>query len=207
VSQLIDSIEENVTIRSFDSDDNTSFESMLNTLQILTFAFRLHRRILKRVLFSRPSLTPGSGEYVIPLARYLGDVLAVTFLLGHETAGLVEGGSAQEMKWIARAFRLSQSQSQEARALECYRRWVYLHSTVLRTAPLVGKHMIEMGLANDDMLNDMYPPDMNGKDKADWLICQPLPCKCRRRFMRFKEDSLQVKIHDFGPLGQAFRGR
>ena len=214
VSHLIDAIEENVMIQTLiDSEDvnilSSSFQLIYKALQKLTFAFRLHRRILKNILFSRPSLIPSSsGEYVIPVTRYLGHVLATTFLLGHEAAGLVEGGrDALELKWMLRVFSLSQNQSQEARAMECYRRWVYLHCTLLRTAPFLGKHMFEMGLVSDDMIHDLYPSGMNERDKADWLICQPSPCKCRRHFMRFHEDSLRMKIHDFGPLGPAFRGR
>lgn len=210
VSDLIVSFQGDVSNKRFCCNEwsDISFEMIFTELKTLIHPFRLHYQILKNGLYSNPPLKISNGEYVVPLARYLGDVLAATILLGHEAAGLIEGGRRQELKWILRAFGILQSQSpQKDRALECYRRWVYLHSTVLRTAPLSGKQMMHMGLVNEDILNDLYPPGMSEEEKAEWLICQPQPCKCNRRFMRFNEDPLQLKIHEFGPLGPAYRGR
>ena len=210
VSNLIVSFRGEVSKKRFRSDEwsDVSFELIFADLKTLTHPFCLHYQMLKRALFSNPPLKTSNGEYAIPLSRYLGDVLAATILLGHEAAGFMEGGKRQELKWILRAFAILQGQSaRKDRALENYRRWVYLHSTVLRTAPLSGKQMMHMGLVNEDILNDLYPPEINEEDKAEWLICQPQPCKCNRKFIRFNEDPLQIKIHEFGPLGPAYRGR
>ena len=147
----------------------------------------------------------------VPLEQYIGDVLCAYFLMGHSVAGLVEGGPA-EHAWMDEL--LAEMQETNQSPAISYRAWIYLHSTLLRTAPFTWEQQSRLGiispLSSHSSFLDVaqgslllpHHPFVHGRNSKNnhtkriqlWDALRSL-------------QSLRTTLNDFGRLGPTFRGR
>jgi hypothetical protein len=149
----------------------------------------------------------------VELRRYIGDVLCAFYLMGHSAAHIIEGGPTEE-DWIG----IIQSEipclveggddaqgftAVGAAASTWYRCWIFVHSTLLRTAPFTWGQQVRLRIAKGviDVPGDLrlrqHRP-FAGFDKTRFM---------RRLALLTNFESLKVNFIDFGPLGPTFRGR
>eukprot|EP00521_Asterionellopsis_glacialis_P018182 CAMPEP_0195299086 /NCGR_PEP_ID=MMETSP0707-20130614/24832_1 /TAXON_ID=33640 /ORGANISM="Asterionellopsis glacialis, Strain CCMP134" /LENGTH=306 /DNA_ID=CAMNT_0040361371 /DNA_START=27 /DNA_END=947 /DNA_ORIENTATION=- len=113
-------------------------------------------------------LSPPTEELSVTLQRYLGDVLCAYFLMGHSVSRIIEGGLS-EQAWMDHVFSVrpntnkneettwstttgngsqtdEQNHHHDDAVAQLYRRWIFLHSTLLRTAPFTMEQQIQLGI-------------------------------------------------------------
>jgi hypothetical protein len=164
----------------------------------------------------------------VTLERYIGDVLVAYFLMGHSVSGIVEGAPiTKEKNWIQKIMqeikndegwprfsRLHSISPHHSSSLRIstgawYRAWVFLHSTILRTAPFSRQHVLALGIAPK-----CIDPSFFEQDDSDTLMTPHLPFTGMNKYKvmtQFSQhprfESLKITSIDFGVLGPTYRGR
>ena len=210
--------------------------------------FRLHAKILSTVVQSNPSIASATRGYVsvgqrcdrvmtVTLERYIGDVLCATYLMGHVAAGLVEGSPTEE-QWIdgivdgiglqthdlTSCCDTGTLSPKDVPSHAWYNAWVFLHSSLLRTAPLSKDHQQRLGLHFVPTIPEPHDGSVAGGAAAATVTKSPMsamlqldmrtPFAGARKAMLLRGlarvstfESIRITFRDFGPLGPAFRGR
>ena len=196
----------------------SSFEDLLTAYQKVSKAHRMHSSLLSRSTVHAnprpcdPSLysitnrdTSSPNSLTVLLEHYMGDVLTAHYLMGHSIAGLVEGLTTHG-QWTNQLIR---SLGSDRGAVEWYKCWVFIHSSLLRRAPFTAQQRPSLGLFEGGVSifsNDCLHPHLPftgcmtsvTKDIEDVMDCVT---RCRSTY------SHKTLYNQFGPLGPAFRGR
>jgi hypothetical protein len=206
------------------------FPSILATQTELVLPHKLHARLLRQAIQSQPThcdmgyrhgISGGSQSndghvLTVELRRYIGDVLCAFYLMGHSAANIIEGGPTEndwidiiqsEIPCLVAGEVSVDDQSLTAvgvAASTWYRCWVFVQSTLLRTAPFTWGQQVRLCIGTGIL--DSFPGDMRlrqhrpfaGFDKTLFM---------RRLALLTNFESLRVNFNDFGPLGPMFRGR
>lgn len=180
-------------------------------------AHRLHADILRdaiRPYLEQQPASNGGVSVTVPLDRYVGDVLVAYFFMSHIVSGVVEGGPTEE-DWMDEILAsVSGRNAASATASSWYRAWIFLHSTVLRTAPFLPEHAALLGIeprstlcdGNAELVTDTLglpplippPPPFVGSDKRIMMS----------RLSQLRNDApVKITKNTFGGLGPTFRGR
>lgn len=157
----------------------SSFVSVFSLMKAILRPLRLHACILSQAMHSSP-MEQADGS--TSLDQYMGDVLALTFLLNSSDLGIVEGGPT-----IGTCVReLRQRQPDKS---SCYRYWVYVHSSILRVKTFTSEQQRRLGVPGEFCkVSEMIPND----------------CYINETFM---SSEMILTFYEFGRLGPAFRGR
>jgi len=174
---------------------------------------RYHALLLAQAIRSEPSPWNGVEQeggrvLTVHLERYIGDVLCAYYLMGHSVSGIVEGGPT-ERAWMDQI--LAQASNHDS--VSSYRAWIYLHSTLLRTAPFTWEQQRYLGMS--------FPTSSLASllDVSQGSLLRPhLPFSCGPRNTNHSKrikvwdalwslETLRTTLHDFGRLGPTFRGR
>ena len=164
-----------------DAETSTScetFRDAFTRFQQLTYAQRLHAEILNSAIDSQPLCDDEQGS--TSLARYMGDVLCVTYLMNQSHLRIVEGGPSND-SFLRKLRHLPHGSS-------CYRSWVYIHSSILRRKSFSRRQRDRLGIPEYSGLSEIIPTDLYVNN-------------------HFMASVLTLVYSDFGPLGPAFRGR
>ena len=207
VHELIVNVDED---EEFDSRDLSGFKASFSALQKVIKAHKLHGAILNRALYDEPILDKNK----VPLHRYVGDMLIIYFCMGHSVSNIVEGVS--ENKWINALMGKFESPHRDKKVLgsnDWYQLYACLHSTMLRTFPLLKHQLLRLGIATDGMVNIMA----QGKSyNSTSLLPQPKQFRGMKKAQLVEkigecqtQCGLTCKIFEFGSLGPlfTFRGR
>ena len=231
-------------LRKYERRIDSDFQSLLQAHVDNVRPHKLHALILREAIRSDP-LTVNIGQafagvregsLTVTLSRYIGDVLCAFDLLGHSDSGIIEASPDEnEFKANLRselcihteiaadgAASHSQVLAQEKIQISAYyRAWIFLHSTLLRIAPLSLQQLESIGIASPtpprgetSSVNDatQVPPAphyhspfrANVKDnfwqQLSTAVSPPQGMECNF-------PPLRVTFSNFGPLGPAFRGR
>lgn len=227
--------------------DSLEFEQVWDVFRDVTSAHKKHTDILHSILYHHDSnsvmgLCMDNGHHTtlrVPLPLYTGNLLIVFFCMGHCVSRLVEGLS--EKKWLTRLIHdfsfMTEDQNLvpmiQVSPMDLYRFFLLYHSSILRTCPLRPSQLIELGMANQSMVDCMTSGQYSvGNGTAEechhFLLVPP-------RVMRGMEKacvldqimnaagiggggagagagavqgcSVFTTTFDFGSLGPAFRGR
>lgn len=212
-----------------------SFENSILELRRASQAHRLHADILTDAIRPQLSITPTNrgASITVPLDRYVGDVLVAYFFMSHVVSGLVEGGPTEEA-WMDETLKSVSGRNAVpvAAALYWYRTWIFLHSTVLRTAPFLPEHSALLGIEPRRVMQDgssgvggvggggsSTPRLPRAELIADTLGLPPLipppppfvgsdKRVMMSRLSQLRDDApVKITKSTFGGLGPAFRGR
>jgi len=188
------------------------FDALFTMHQKIVRPLKLHAHILNSVIHTDPwsssSVTNSPLEQqggnnndlestaTTSLDRYMGDVFALTFLMSFSDLGIVEGGPTNaacvRQLRMQKKKKLQQQQplSPKFEASQCYRSWVYMHSSVLRVKTFTKEQQQRLDIpAELCEISEMIPHDYYLSDV-------------------FMKSEMRLKILDFGRLGPAhFRGR
>ena len=205
------------------SDDDVPFENLLLKLRSASRAHRLHAEILLNAI--EPPLANDESDFAqvkVTLERYIGDVLVASAFISHSVSGLVEGGPSEE-NWMDMTLKMQSSRTETATPYSWYKAWIFLHSTVLRTAPFLPEHAKLLGIeSRKPVLGISSADDELGFPRAELvedslglplLIPPPPPfVGANKRIMmsrmsQFKDMPMKITKNTFGGLGPAFRGR
>lgn len=155
-------------------------------------------------------------ETTVALDDYIGDVLCAYFLMGHSAAMIVEGGPSERC-WMD--LILDEVSASTVCTKSWYLAWVFMHSTLLRTAPFTHQQRSVLGLdlpeattlrapggeqaAEENAVPPLLPPALPfmGVEKRSLMYCMRM-----FRVDLETEAVLKITFNDFGRLG-AFRGR
>ena len=166
-----------------------------------------------RVLSS--SVTGNQNHFIdneqlcVELERYIGDVLIAQCFMGNSIAGIVEGAPiACEEKWIQKIFEdinLIPREEDKQNIISpnvWYRFWVFLHSTILRTAPFSRRQMDSLGLLPSHHFHQHYDCTTPllpfvGTRKFHWMTY----------LTQHHLEAIRITYNQFGTLGPTFRGR
>ena len=205
--------------------DDTSFESLMLKLRRSSRAHRLHAEILTNAI--QPQLTSEEANFAavkVNLERYIGDVLIAYYFISHHVSGLVEGGPTEE-KWMDATLKSVSSRADSVTPYSWYKTWIFLHSSVLRTAPFLPEHAKLLGMEprKSTVCVNNDNGDSNGIPRAELVqdnlglppLVPPTPpfLGIDKRIMMSRlsqfNDEMPMKItkYGFGGLGPAFRGR
>jgi hypothetical protein len=164
-----------------------SFSVLFVMHQKIMLPLKLHASILYGVIHSDPWLAStglDQSNESTSLDQYMGDVFALTFLMSFSDLGIVEGGPTN----AACVRQLRQRQPPSSEASQCYRSWVYMHSSVLRVKTFTQEQQVRLGIPSElCQVSEMIPND----------------CYLSEVFMT---SEISLKIHEFGRLGPSFRG-
>jgi len=142
-----------------------SFERAFNEFRQSVRSHRLHADILSNSIFNHslldidgtacPSFEIVGMKLTVSLERYIGDVLCAYYLIGHSTSTTREvDGCLTEDKWINSLLSLRPTNAYAS----TYHSWVFLHSTLLRTAPFTREQRLRLGIASPlDMAQGSRP--------------------------------------------------
>lgn len=209
--------------------DSFDFEQVCDLFRKVTSAHKKHTDILRSVLYkdsiSFMALYSYDGHTLrVPLPVYTGNLLIIFFCMGHCVSGIVEGFS--ENKWLTKLLHdfSKRTIEQEGSTLpsnispiDLYHSFLFYHGTILRTYPLRPMQMIELGLANQTMVDFMTSGTHGGNRNHDVLL-EPLHImrgmdkalildKIMKRGGVTESCSVFSTTFEFGSLGPAFRGR
>eukprot|EP00563_Minutocellus_polymorphus_P003234 CAMPEP_0181029912 /NCGR_PEP_ID=MMETSP1070-20121207/5448_1 /TAXON_ID=265543 /ORGANISM="Minutocellus polymorphus, Strain NH13" /LENGTH=442 /DNA_ID=CAMNT_0023107247 /DNA_START=37 /DNA_END=1365 /DNA_ORIENTATION=+ len=203
--------------------DDVPFENLLMKLRRASRAHRLHAEILMDAI--QPQLNNDEANFAsakVSLERYIGEVQVAYFFISHTVSGLVEGGPSEE-NWMDATLKNISSRTESATPYSWYKAWIFLHSTVLRTAPFLPEHskllgieprMLMPGISADDGLSLPRAELIEDNLGLPPLIPPPPPfVGADKRIMMSRmsqfNDEMPMKItkYGFGGLGPAFRGR
>jgi len=157
---------------------------------------RLHAQILKHALYSRPN-NMGAREGC-PLPEYVGDVLAVAYLLNADSThycSSVEGSPTH--------FHIGNNNS--------YVSWVLIEAAILRTKVFSEEQRTVLGIPEFEPTRLSLDGEPTRLSLAAELYRQrtsawSVPMD-RFRSEAFMSSELTLVYDDFGPLGPSFRGR
>jgi hypothetical protein len=152
------------------------FEELFAAQQQILNAHKLHAKILSDAVRSDPL----NGGNSTTLEQYIGDVLAVAYLINQSTLRLVEGGPT-----IATFTRLLHKEPEDSLG---YKSWVFMHSSILRVKPFTSDQRLRLRIPDLCKVSEFVPND----------------CFVNEVFLSSK---ITVVLDDFGPLGPTFRGR
>ena len=175
----------------------------------------------------------------VTLERYIGDVFVAYFLMGHSVSGIVDGAPiTAEKSWICKILKDIKYDETSPRNLRCrssvvpssdclssslssshvsagawYRAWIFLHSTILRTAPFSKQQMLKLGIAPTNMDPAFISEISSGGDSTS-LLTPSLPFMGTNKYKFMAQFSqhphfvaLRITSNDFGVLGPLYRGR
>ena len=162
---------------------DVSFDDVKGLFHKLVQPLRLFASILARTINSNPFEKDTQST---SLGQYMGDVLILTYLLNFQDLGIVECGpsNAEYMQELRRC-RTDES------VPPCYRAWVHIHSSILRTKDFTPEQRKRLGIPVDEAspkISEMIPND----------------CYMAERFL---SSDMRLASYEFGPLGGRFRGR
>ena len=199
--------------------DDVPFENLLLKLRSASRAHRLHAEILINAI--EPPLTDDEADFAyvkVTLERYIGDVLVASAFISHSVSGLVEGGPSEE-NWMDMTIKHSRHHN----PYSWYKAWIFLHSTVLRTAPFLPEHAKLLGIeSRKPVLGISSADDELGFPRAELVedslglppLIPPTPPfigadkrTMMSRMSQLKDLPMKITKNTFGGLGPAFRGR
>jgi hypothetical protein len=151
------------------------FEELFPAQQQILNAHKLHAKILSDAVRSDPL----NGGNSTSLEQYIGDVLAVAYLINQSTLRLVEGGPT-----IA---TFASVLHKDKNSLG-YKSWVFMHSSILRVKPFTSNQRLRLRIPDLCKVSEFLPNN----------------CSVNEVFLSSK---MTVVLDDFGPLGPTFRGR
>lgn len=154
------------------------FEELFAAQQQIVIAHKLHAKILSNAI----RFDPLEGGNTTSLEQYIGDVLAVAYLINQSTLNLVEGGPT-----IATFTRVLHKESEGSEISLGYKSWVFMHSSILRVKRFTSSQRLRLRIPDLCKVSEFLPND----------------CYINDAFLSSK---VTVVLDDFGPLG-AFRGR
>jgi len=193
--ELVDELRKEL-LRDVDSSQLVSsplcFALLLTLHRLVVRPLKLYSLILCRVVYSDPlsksceggtPIISNSSTVTASLDQYMGDVMALTYLIQFSDLGIVEGGptNASCARQIHRSMTLE--------PVSCYRAWVYMHSSILRVKKFTKAQRKRLGIPE-------------GLCKVSEMI--PHDCYVDERFM---SSEMILAFYEFGRLGPAFRGR
>lgn len=155
------------------------FSELFIRMKAILFPLRLHSIILHQAMRSNPM----AGEKEASLDQYMGDVLALTYLINSSELGVVEGGPTS-------ASRIKELRRYKSSA-PCYGTWVYLHSSILRTKKFTPDQYRRLGL----------PQDFGQANFGEVLETD---CYINNQLL---SSEMCLAFYEFGPLVPAFQGR
>ena len=151
------------------------FEELFPAQQQILNAHKLHAKILSDAIRVDP-LDSGNAS---SLEQYIGDVLAVAYLINQSTLRLVEGGPT--IATFARELR------KESKNSIGYKSWVFMHSSILRVKSFTSDQRLRLRIPDLCKVSEFLPNDCYINDD-------------------FLSSKMTVVLDDFGPLGN-FRAR
>ena len=197
-------------------------------------AHKLHTIALRRAIYAEPNhYDKGYNGYsssaylqqrnilTVTLERYIGDVLIAFFLMGHTASGIVDAGPTDE-EWeasIQQGLDLTLNdtdrtslQIKGAPIASWYRTWIYLHSTLLRNAPLTWNHHLVLGIASPSATQAASSSSVDVARGSLLRPHRPFMGQTKLPMLQLLEtisnfQQLRVVTNSFGPLGPSFRGR
>jgi hypothetical protein len=200
------------------SGDEVPFENLLLKLRFASRAHRLHAEILLNAIEPPLANDEVNVTYVkVTLERYIGDVLVASAFISHSVSGLVEGGPSEE-NWMDAT--LKRVKIEDTNPYNWYQAWIFLHSTVLRTAPFLPEHAKLLGIESRKPVLGI--DDELGFPRAELVedglglppLIPPLPpfVGAGKRLMmsqmsHLNDMPMKITKNTFGGLGPAFRGR
>lgn len=209
----------------------SNFTASLQELQSVCKAHRLHEQLLSDSTVSccpppsdRGLVAHGRDagtRFTTTLDQYIGDVLVVYFLMGHSVAGMVEGATNHQ-RWMEDLLQPRDHDIADG-PIHWYRRWVFMHSTLLRTFPMTRKQLADYKLPNCGILGQTEPENVEYIHPHYCYLGTGTPVVnsttmvvddlLRLQQEAFREDSMAspIFVHNtrvdlFGTLGP-FRGR
>lgn len=218
--------QENEGAKKKADDDGFTFENLLLKLRKASQAHRLHGEILTNAI--QPQLTNDEANFAsvkVNLERYIGDVLIAYYFISHHVSGLVEGGPSEE-KWMDATLKNISSRTESTTPYSWYKTWIFLHSSVLRTAPFLPEHAQLLGIEprkttvgfNNANNNEHSNGILRAELVQDNLGLPPLipPTSpflgidkriMMSRLSQFNDEPMKITKYGFGGLGPSFRGR
>jgi len=221
---------------------HSHFPASLQELHTVTLAHRYHEELLRSCTID-DYLPPasraqrggfivgdghprqGGGDWTTTLDQYLGDVLLAYFMMGHVVAGMVEGRTSHT-QWTDHLLRREDSSPQL-----WYKRWVFLHSCILRTFPLTSNQLRHYKLPIEGIIGKTEPQNieyihphycfLGGFGQGNKVVEETtkvvsfLSSICvvgENDFDPIMGDRnftyrMDLRWYSFGPLGPAFRAR
>jgi hypothetical protein len=151
------------------------FEELFPAQQQIVNAHKFHAQILSDAI----RFDPLDGGNTTSLEQYIGDVLAVAYLINQSTLRLVEGGPT--IATFACELRKESGNSLG------YKSWVFMHSSILRVKAFTSDQRLRLRIPDLCKVSEFLPNDCYINDD-------------------FLSSKVTVVLDDFGPLG-VFRGR
>ena len=209
---------------------NFHFPTCLQELHSVTSAHRSHDELVRActVDCKPPSANAGFGDnptvaFSTTLEQYIGDILLAYFTMGHNVAGIVEG-CISHSHWTIHLL------SPDPSPLLWYKRWVFLHSCILRTFPLTPNQLHHyklplvgiLGRSNPQNIEYIHPHYcfLGGGGRCTAVQDTTKVVSYLARACLVRDDDIiegvgqgssvyrmDTRWHSFGPLGPAFRGR
>ena len=209
---------------------NSHFPTSVQELHSVTSAHRAHDELVRACTVEciPPSANAEFGDnptvaLSTTLEQYIGDVLLAYFTMGHVASGIVEGCTSHS-HWTDHL--LSPDPSPQL----WYKRWVFLHSCILRTFPLTSNQLQHyklplvgiLGRSNPQNIEYIHPHYcfLGGGGRCTVVQETTKVVSYLARACIFGEDDIgegmgsdvsvyrmDTRWHSFGPLGPAFRGR
>jgi hypothetical protein len=210
---------------------STHFRSSVQELHSVTLAHRWHEALVRACTVdgTPPRATMGFGDnpagaaLTTTLDQYIGDVLMAYFVMGHVIAGIVEGRTSHS-QWTDHLL------SPNPDPQRWYKRWVFLHSCILRTFPLTSNQLHHYKLPLAGIMGRTDPQNvpyihphycfLGGGARCTVVQETTKVVSYLARVCSFGADEFEERIGDepvifridtrwnsFGPLGPAFRGR
>lgn len=234
VRQLLLDLQHEPSLLSDDGITTSHFGTCLEELRSISKAHRLHDFILSEATISSSPPPADTGfaanatsemragsSLTTTLEQYIGDVLIAYYCMGHSIAGIVEGPTTHR-RWTLDLLHPRRQEIVEG-PLHWYRRWVYLHSTILRTFPMTRQQLESYKLASP-------PSGIQGRTeprKTEYIhphycflgtgtpvvgettavvsdLIVPIANNSSSQRSKYIH---KTRWNQFGPLGPAFRGR
>jgi hypothetical protein len=206
---------------------SSHFPSSLQELHLVTVAHRSHEELIRActVNCSPPRANLGfwdnpGAALTTTLEQYIGDVLLAYFLVGHAIAGMVEGFTSHS-HWTDHLLSCDSSPQL------WYKRWVFMHSCILRTFPVTTNQLQQYKLPAVGIIGRTDPQGVDyihphycflGCSARDTVVedtTKVVSHIYRACLLDFDERTaegalvyrMDTRWHSFGQLGPAFRGR
>lgn len=227
VRELVLDLQEDPQLLSEQGFMTNNFAMSLQELQSVCTAHRLHEQLLSASTVScRPPIAGGQANltttsFTTSLDQYIGDVLIVYFLMGHSVAKMVEGVTTHQ-RW-AQDLLWPRDEDIVEGPIHWYRRWIFMHSTLLRTFPMTREQLSHYKLPHCGILGKLHPqaieyvhPHYCFLGTGTSVVAETTVVVhdlSRHQLEAFRGDSLgppifvhSTRVNAFGTLGP-FRGR
>jgi len=172
---------------------------------------KIYRIIISNVIdrwLNIPEVCAGAPHPnpTILLNKYIAGIICATCLLGNRIHG-----SPSELDWMQKLENNLYLNPGENDSSTWYSLWIMLHSTMLRTIPLLEDQLLLLGISTHESLTDTALSEWKDHRGITILPFRPPPSNVVRAMDAFIKNITQsrmidFKIPDFGPLGN-FRGR